>query len=202
MRAFSTPKATTTPQHPQRGRRIVRGMRPVAIAAAVTAAIALTGSITQPAVMLTAVEVAPGVSVTPAPAWSVGTQGPGWVVLHNGFSTAAMEIRAKSASGTDPVAVLQGDINNLGATVTGLTNVNNLTAPTTKPLQGANFQQEASIDYSADGSSQAGAIPVIGSFIELLNTSTHQSAFIIFEQNGDATTQVDNSGGLMIDSML
>ena len=113
-----------------------------------------------------------------------------------------MEIRAKSASGTDPVAVLQGDINNLGATVTGLTNVKNLTAPTTKPLQGANFQQEASIDYSADGSSQAGAIPVIGSFIELLNTSTHQSAFIIFEQNGDATTQVDNSGGLMIDSML
>ena len=78
----------------------------------------------------------------------------------------------------------------------------NLTAPTTKPLHGANFQQEASIDYSADGSSQSGTIPVIGSFIELLNTSTHQSAFVIFEQNGDATTQVDNSGGLMIDSML
>jgi hypothetical protein len=124
------------------------------------------------------------------------------VVLHNGFSTASMEIRAKPASGTDPVAVLQGDINNLGVTVTGLINVKNLTAPTTKPLQGANFQQEASIDYSADGSSQSGTIPVIGSFIELLNTSTHQSAFIIFEQNGDATTQVDNSGGLMIDSML
>ncbi|HEY0226514.1 MAG TPA: hypothetical protein VGC05_08965 [Mycobacterium sp.] len=195
MHAFSTSE-----HHPRR--RIGIGVRALAVAATVTGAIALTGTISQPAVTLTAVDVAPGVSVNPAPAWSVGTQGPGWVVLHNGFSTAAMEIRAKPATGTDPVAVLQGDINNLGVTVTGLTNVKNLTAPTTKPLQSAKFQQEASIDYSADGSSQSGTIPVIGSFIELLNTSTHQSAFIIFEQNGDATTQVDNSGGQMIDSML
>jgi hypothetical protein len=198
MHAFST----STPEHHPRRRRIGLGVRTVAVAATVTGAIALTGTTSQPAVMLTAVDIAPGVSVTPAPAWSVGTQGPGWVVLHNGFSTAAMEIRAKPASGTDPVAVLQGDINNLGVTVTGLTNVKNLTAPTTKPVPGKNFQQEASIDYSADGSSQSGTVPVIGSFIELLNTSTHQSAFIIFEQNGDATTQVDNSGGAMVDSML
>src|ERR1700733_1939945 len=108
-----------------------------------------------------AVTIAPGVSVTPAPAWSVGTQGPGWVVLHNGFSTAAMEIRAKPASGTDPVAVLQGDVNNLGVTVTGLSNVHNLAPPVTKPVPGAKFQQEASIDYSADGSSQSGTVPVI-----------------------------------------
>ncbi|SPM43328.1 hypothetical protein MNAB215_5550 [Mycobacterium numidiamassiliense] len=197
--------STSIPEDRPHRRRIGLGFRAVAVAAtatAVTGVIALIGSISQPAVMLTAVEVAPGVSVTPAPAWTVGTQGPGWVVLHNGFSTAAMEIRAKPASGTDPVAVLQGDINNLGVTVTGLTNVKNVTAPATKPLQSAKFQQEASIDYGADGSSQSGTIPVIGSFIELLNTSTHQSAFIIFEQNGDATTQVDNSGGLMIDSML
>jgi hypothetical protein len=113
-----------------------------------------------------------------------------------------MEIRAKPASGTDPVAVLQGDVNNLGGTVTGLSNVNNLAPPVTKPVPGAHFQQEASIDYSADGSTQSGTVPVIGTFIELLNTSTHQSAFIIFEQNGDATTQVDNSGGAMVDSML
>jgi hypothetical protein len=197
MHAFST----STPENRPR-RRIGLGVHAVTVAATVTGAIALTGTISQPAVLLTAVDIAPGVSVTPAPAWSVGTQGPGWVVLHNGFSTAAMEIRAKPASGTDPVAVLQGDVNNLGVTVTGLSNVNNLAPPVTKPVPGANFQQEASIDYSADGSSQSGTVPVIGSFIELLNTSTHQSAFIIFEQNGDATTQVDNSGGLMIDSML
>jgi hypothetical protein len=197
MHAFST----STPEHHPR-RRIGLGVHAVTVAATVTGAIALTGTISQPAVLLTAVDIAPGVSVTPAPAWSVGTQGPGWVVLHNGFSTAAMEIRAKPASGTDPVAVLQGDVNNLGVTVTGLSNVNNLAPPVTKPVPGANFQQEASIDYGADGSSQSGTVPVIGSFIELLNTSTHQSAFIIFEQNGDATTQVDNSGGLMIDSML
>jgi hypothetical protein len=197
MHAFST----ATPENRPR-RRIGLGVHAVTVAATVTGAIALTGTISQPAVLLTAVDIAPGVSVTPAPAWSVGTQGPGWVVLHNGLSTAAMEIRAKPASGTDPVAVLQGDVNNLGVTVTGLSNVNNLAPPVTKPVPGAHFQQEASIDYSADGSSQSGTVPVIGSFIELLNTSTHQSAFIIFEQNGDATTQVDNSGGAMVDSML
>jgi hypothetical protein len=197
MHAFST----STPENRPR-RRIGLGVHAVTVAATVTGAIALTGTISQPAVLLTAVDIAPGVSVTPAPAWSVGTQGPGWVVLHNGLSTAAMEIRAKPASGTDPVAVLQGDVNNLGVTVTGLSNVNNLAPPVTKPVPGAHFQQEASIDYSADGSSQSGTVPVIGSFIELLNTSTHQSAFIIFEQNGDATTQVDNSGGAMVDSML
>ncbi|PRI16818.1 hypothetical protein B2J96_03655 [Mycobacterium shigaense] len=166
---------------------------------------ALTGALTGPAVRLTAadgVEVAPGVSVTPAPGWSVGNQGPGWVLLHNVFSSAEMEVRVKPATGTDPVAVLQDDINNLGATVTGLSNVKDLSAPIATTVAGANFQKKAFIDYTADGASQLGAIPVIGAFIELLNPSTHQSAFIVFTQNGDATTHVDADGGAMIDSML
>jgi hypothetical protein len=205
MHAFSTPGATTTStQHPRRRGRIAHGVRRVAIAAAVTAAISLTGTISQPMVTRAAadgIEIAPGISVTPAPGWAVGNQGPGWVLLHNFFSSAEMEVRVKPAKGTNPVATLQADINNLGVSVTGLTNVKNLGAPTTKPLGSGNFQQEASIDYSADGSSQMGAIPVIGSFIELLNTSNHQSAFIIFAQNGDATTRADNEGQMMIDSL-
>ncbi|HWS93167.1 MAG TPA: hypothetical protein VN306_11950, partial [Mycobacterium sp.] len=85
---------------------------------------------------------------------------------------------------------------------TGLTNVKNLSAPVTKPIQGANFQQEASVDYSADGTSMMGAIPVIGSFVELLNTSNHQSAFVVFAQNSDAPARADSEGGMMIDSLL
>lgn len=198
------PKATTrSTRHRRRWGRIVRTVPPVAIAAAVTATIALTGNnIDRAAVKLTGVEIVPGVSVTPAPGWVVGFQGPGGILLHNLFSTAVMEIRIKPADGTDPVAVLQNDVNTLVPTsATGLTNVKNLTAPTTKPLPGPNFQQEASIDYSADASSQMGPAPVVGAFIELLNTANRQSAFIIFVQDGGATTHVDADGGAMIDSL-
>jgi hypothetical protein len=47
-----------------------------------------------------------------------------------------------------------------------------------------------------------GPIPVLGWFMELLNTSNHQSAFIVFAQNGDATTGADSEAGAMIESML
>ncbi|ORW99124.1 hypothetical protein AWC29_29540 [Mycobacterium triplex] len=54
----------------------------------------------------------------------------------------------------------------------------------------------------APGWSGAGPIPVIGTFNELLNTSTRQTAFVNFRQNDNATLQVDNDGGAMISSML
>jgi hypothetical protein len=136
MHALSTPGAKTTSappprhtpapmHHPRRRGRVGHAVRPVAIAAAVTAAIALTGAINRPAVTLTsadAIDLAPGISVTPAPGWTVGNQGPGWVTLHNTFSTAEMEIKVKPANGTDPAALLQGDIRNLSnVSTTGLT---------------------------------------------------------------------------------
>lgn len=216
MHASSTPTATTTSvpppsrtpaptQHRRRWGWVGRGVRPVAIAAAATAAIALTTAINRPAVTLTSadgIELASGISVTPAPGWTVGNQGPGWVTLHNAFSTAEMEIKVEPSNGTDPVAVLQDDISRLSnVSTTGLTNVRDLSAPTTTPLQSGNFQQQASIDYSADGTSRMGPIPVVGWFIELLNTSTHQSAFVVFAQNGDAPTRADGEAQAMIDSM-
>lgn len=213
MHALSTPGAANpptpppTPTHnPSRWRRIGHAVRPVAVAAAVTAAITLTSTVNRPAVTSTsadAIDIGGGISVTPAPSWTVGNHGPGWVTLHNTYSTAEMEIKIKPADGTDPVAVLQGDINQLATlSATGLTNVKDLSAPTRKPLQGRNFQQEAFVGFSADGTSRMGAIPVIGSFIELLNTSNHESAFIVFAQNSDATTRADDKAVMMIDSML
>ena len=220
MTTFSVRPAT--PQHtfpplrdPGSGARVTRALRLVActaniavvfLIAAVTALIVWPRAAQSAAVTLTAadaVDIVPGISVTPAPGWTVGSQGPGWVTLHNGYSTAEMEIKVSPANDSDPVAALQTNINQLsGVSTTGLTNVKNLSAPATKPLQSANFQQEASIDYSADGTSMMGPIPVIGSFVELLNTSNHQSAFVVFAQNGDATTRADSDGGMMIDSML
>lgn len=216
MHALSTPRATTasvlpasrTPtqtQHPRRWGWVGRGVRPVAIAAAATAAIALTTAVNRPAVTLTSadgIELASGISVTPAPGWAVGNQGPGWVTLHNALSTAEMEIKVKPSNGTDPVAVLQGDINNLSnVSTTGLTNVRELGAPNPIPLQGPNFQQQATVSYSADGSSRSGPLPVQGWFVELLNTSTQQSAFVVFAQNGDAPIRADGDAQAMLDSL-
>ena len=99
--------------------------------------------------------------VTPAPELGNRRPGSGLGTLHHAYSTAEMEIKVKPASGTDPVAILQGDINNLSSlSTTGLTNVRDLSAPTSKPLQSRDFQQLATIDYSADGTSRLGAIPV------------------------------------------
>ncbi|OBJ47082.1 hypothetical protein A9W95_07490 [Mycobacterium sp. 1423905.2] len=152
---------------------------------------------------LTAIELGQGISVTPAPGWVIGDQGPGWVTLHNDSSTAEMEIKVKPANGNDAIAVLQGDISRLSSlSTTGLTNVRDLGAPSGNPLQSPNFQQQASVTFNADGTSRMGLIPVVGSFSELLNTSTHQSAFIVFAQNSDASAAADSDGQAMIDSLL
>ena len=216
MHDLSTPIATTasvplpsrTPvptQHTRRWGWVGRGVRPVAIAAAATAAIALTTAINRPAVTLTAadgIELASGISVTPAPGWTVGNQGPGWVTLHNAFSTALVEIRVKPSNGTDAIAVLQGDISNLSnVSTTGLTNVRDVSAPTAIPLGSGNFQQQATVSFNADGSSRSGPLPVVGWFTELLNTSTHQSAFVVLEQNGDAPIRADGDAQAMLDSL-
>jgi hypothetical protein len=216
MPVLSTPGATTTSmrppsrtpaptQHPRGWGWVGRGLRPVAIAAVATAAIALTATVSRSSTTLTAaggIELGPGISVTPAPGWTVGNEGPGWVTLHNFFSTAEMEIKIKPSNGTDPVAVLQGDINNLSnVSTTGLTNVRDLGAPTPIPLQAGNFQQQATISYSADGTTVTGPAPVQGWFVELLNPSTHQSAFVVFAQNGDAPVKADGDAQAMLDSL-
>lgn len=180
-------------------------VRPVAVAA-IALAIAAAGTNSRAMVTLTAgdvVNVGQGISVTLAPGWAVGRQGPGWVTLHNALGTAEMEIKLKPANGIDATAVLQGDIGQLNSlSTTGLTNVGNLGSPTAGPVQSGHFQQEASMDYTADGTSRMGLIPVVGSFSELLNTSTGQSAFVVFAQNGDAPNNVDGEGQMMIDSIL
>lgn len=174
----------------------------------VTSAIAFAGAAgqPQPSPVLTAVDpidIAQGISITPAPGWRLGDRGPDWVALYNADSSAQMQVAVRPAGGTDVVAALQGDIDRAtGSPSSKLTNVRNLSAPIIKPLQSAKFQQKASIDYTADVSGQQGGIPVLGTFSELLNTSSQLSAFIDFRQNNNATPQAAGDGGAMIDSML
>ncbi|WP_196773156.1 hypothetical protein [Mycobacterium intracellulare] len=149
-----------------------------------------------------AIAIAQGVSVTPAPGWTLGNRGPNWVALNNADTSAQMRITVKHADGTDAAAVLQADIDQYvsGASAI-LTGVNRLTAPDVTPLQGPNFQQQASLNYTAGVVNPQGTIPVIGTFTELLNTSNGRSAFIDFRQDSSATTQAAGDGGMMVGSM-
>jgi hypothetical protein len=220
------PTHTLPPMHyPGAAVRVGHRLRPIAIAAVVvvviltagaaTAAIVLTGTPNRPkppmlpssrAVVLTSadsIDIAQGISITPVPGWTLGNRGPNWVALNNTDTSAQMRVTVKPADGTDAVAVLQADINQFTSTASAiLSNVKNLSAPDTKTLQSGNFQQEASIYYTADVLTQQGAIPVLGTFSELLNTSNQLSAFIDFRQNDNATAQAAGDGGMMIHSML
>ncbi|WP_297602034.1 hypothetical protein [Mycobacterium sp.] len=181
------------------------GWRFGALSAAVAAVVVLAGAEPTAGVARAsddAIAIAQGVSVTPAPGWTLGNRGPNWVALNNADTSAQLRITVKQAGGTDAAAVLSSDIDQFtrGASAI-LTGVNRLTPPETKPLQGPNFQQQASLNYTANVVNPHGDIPVIGTFTELLNTSNGRSAFIDFRQGGGATTQAAGDGGMMISSM-
>lgn len=185
---------------PIRPRRVAAAL---AVATAVTAAIALFPTAHPSPVRLASadpVDVAEGVSIVPAPGWTVGHRGPDWVALSNADGSAQLRVAVKPAGATDVGAVLQADMDEYVSS-SGLGNMKNLTAPDTRPLQSANFQQQASIDYTADVPAPDGPIPVLGTFTELLNTSNRRSAFIDFRQNNNATPQAVDDGGMMIRSM-
>lgn len=192
--------SSTQPQAPSPRATGRRALRAVAAAAVV-----LAGPHASVGIALAsgeAIAIAQGVSVTPAPGWTLGNRGPNWVALNNADTSAQMRITVKHAGGTDAAAVLQADIDQYvsGASAI-LTGVNRLTAPDVTPLQGPNFQQQASLNYTAGVVNPQGTIPVIGTFTELLNTSNGRSAFIDFRQGSGATTQAAGDGGMMVGSM-
>ncbi|OBF65021.1 hypothetical protein A5753_09235 [Mycobacterium sp. 852002-51971_SCH5477799-a] len=149
-----------------------------------------------------AITIAQGVSVTPAPGWTLGHRGSNWVALNNADTSAQLRITIKPAGGADAAGLLQADIDQFtGSASAILADVNRLTPPETKALPGPTFQQEASVDYTATVLNSRGAIPVIGTFTELLNTSNGRSAFVDFRQDSSATTEAARDGGMMIGSM-
>lgn len=147
------------------------------------------------------ITIAQGITITPAPGWILTGRGPNWVTLTDSDRSAKMRVTVKPAGGGDVVAALNADINGkLGHT--GMTNVNVMGVPATSAVQGRNFQQAASTDYSADYSAQLGTTHLLGVFMELLNTSTHLSAFIDYREVEGTTPQPPGAGQMMISSML
>jgi hypothetical protein len=188
------------------GARFGHRLKLLAIASGAATAIVLIANINRPPHALASagsVDIVSGVSITPAPGWTTAGHGPNWVALSNADSSAQLQVAVKPAGGTDLVATLQADVNQLTATPSaGFINVRTLTTPTVETLSGTCFQQEAFINYTADVSAPQGLVPVLGTFSELMNTSTHRTAFIDFRQNNNATFQATDDGGAMVRSLF
>ncbi|WP_224188775.1 hypothetical protein [Mycobacterium avium] len=196
--------STRPPRAPSRsgGRRLATAGLAALAVAVVWAGAAPPGAPRVALVSGEAIAIAQGVSVTPAPGWTLGNRGPNWVALNNSDTTAQLRITVKPGAGTDAAALLQADIDQYtGGASAILTDVNRLGPPETTPLQGPNFQQQASLNYTATVVHPQGSIPVIGTFTELLNTSTGRSAFVDFRQDSRATTQAAGEGAAMIASL-
>jgi len=197
------------------GRRLGPRLRPavatwnILVAAAVFAVIVLAGTITPAtgpdiAIALTSADPIPidrGVSITPAPDWSLLDRGPNWVVLGDDNAGARMRVTVKPAGGTDVAAVLQDDVNAVLAD-TSLTNLTTLGGPKTKDVQGSTFQRAARMDYTADDIQGVATTHLLGVFMELLNTSNGLSAFIDYRESSDAPSQIGGNAEAMINSML
>ncbi len=197
------------------GRRLGQRLRPavaawnILVAAAVFAVIVLAGSIkpaTGPHIAIALASADPiaidrGVSMTPAPGWSLLDRGPNWVVVGDDNAGARMRVTVKPGGGSDVAAVLQADVNAVLAE-TSLTNVTTLGGPKKKDVQGSKFQRAARMDYTADDVQGVAITHLLGVFMELLNTSNGLSAFIDYRESSDAPSQIGGNAEAMINSML
>jgi hypothetical protein len=124
-----------------------------------------------------------GVSLTPAPGWTITKQDPDSVVLVSGDQTAGIYIAVGGARLTDITQELSANIQKYiaGEAV----QVGPMGTPWVFP--GQNFNLRVFASYQGTWSSQQGTTPIFGVFNELLNTSTGQSAFIDYFSASSAT---------------
>lgn len=125
-----------------------------------------------------AVNLANGISITPASGWMVTRQGQGSASLSNSDQTAALFATAGKADTPDIGAessilinqVIQGG---------GLTNVEQNPTPV-EPVQGKNFQQLIEVDYTANIQTNQGTDQLYGGWVTFYNASTGMSGFMDF----------------------
>jgi hypothetical protein len=175
----STPQMPDPLAHPS----TAKAMAPAAVAAAtVTQALGLHTGVRETSIVLAASNAEPvmigdGISITPAENWWVYRQGDDMALLANGDNSATLMVALDKVKSHDVVDALVNIVNRFNSADSPIRNVQ-LAGLTKDTLRSNNFQDVAAIAYSADLSTQQGTIPVYGVFMELLNTSTGESAFL------------------------
>ena len=127
----------------------------------------------------TAISLYNSVSITPAPGWTVASQGQGYVNLLNPDQNVQLFALAGAADAPDinqeATASINADISALG-----LTNVQQDTSSQVQTVQGSNFQQALVVGYTGNAQTNQGSQLLGGVWVTLFNSSTQTAGFINF----------------------
>jgi hypothetical protein len=204
------PTSPPTPQMPDplAHPSTAKAMAPAAVAAGtVTQALGLHSGARKTSIVLAASNAEPvmigdGISITAAENWSVDRQGDHVVLLVNGDTSATLFVALDKVKSHDVVDALVNIVNRFNSADSPIRNVQ-MAGLTKDTLRSNNFQDVAAIAYTADVSTQQGTTPVYGVFLELLNTSTGESAFLDLSASSmDAGKAAAGDVDSMMSSML
>ena len=148
------------------------------------------------------VEVADGISITPAPGWKVAQQWDQDLLLLNNDGTAAMYVLVGAVESRDIQQVLSDDIQ-WETDQVGLTDVKLGDFGEPNKVTSNVFNQSLGVPYAAVMPTQQGTQQIYGIFFELLNTKTGQASFIdlsaLSQEELDAAVK---DADTMVNSML
>ena len=148
------------------------------------------------------VEVADGISITPAPGWKVARQWDQDLLLLNNDGTAAMYVLVGAVESRDIQQVLSDDIQ-WETDQVGLTDVKLGDFGESNKVTSNVFNQSLGAPYAAVMPTQQGTQQIYGIFFELLNTKTGQASFIdlsaLSQEELDAAVK---DADTMVNSML
>jgi hypothetical protein len=120
------------------------------------------------------------------------------VYLLSGDQTADIFVTVGAAQSTDITQALSADIH----AVTGVIGMQVGPMGTPSTFHGQNFNLGVSVSYQGTLSTQQGTTPIFGVFVELMNTSTGQSAFSDFSANSIAALKAHAAEADSMDNSL
>ncbi|QZA15585.1 zinc ribbon domain-containing protein [Mycobacterium malmoense] len=125
----------------------------------------------------TAIDLGNGVTLTPAPRWTIFQQGPGWAVLLSDGEDATMYVDVGKAK-TPEINQEATQLINAAIQKGGMTNVQQNPLGSAQTVQGKNFQQVLQISYTASVQTDLGTQQEYGTWATLFNPSTQIAGFV------------------------
>ena len=150
----------------------------------------------------TTIDLGNGVTLTPAPGWTVTNQDQGWAVLANRDHSAVFGAGVGMADMPDINQEATASINAYIQSG-GITNVQQNRVGQAQTVQGKNFQQALQVNFTGNVQTNQGTSQLYGQWVELFNPSTRLAGFATLQAtSADALQAAVPDGGSMLTSML
>jgi hypothetical protein len=150
----------------------------------------------------TTINLGNGVTLTPAPGWTVTNQDQGWAVLANSDHSAVFGAGIRMADTPDINQEATASINAYIQSG-GITNVQQNRVGQAQTVQGKNFQQALQVNFTGNVQTNQGTSQLYGQWVELFNPSTRIAGFATLQAtSADALQAAVPDGGSMLASML